>query len=82
MSYRGIRFFGGSGRGEDVDFQLIAANIDVAFLVRGCHFDYNVRRLDRYLVVCRDGGIRPVIVLSKTDLVSDDELAGMIRRIR
>jgi ribosome biogenesis GTPase len=68
--------------GKDIDFQLIAANIDVAFVVHGCHFDFNVRRLDRYLVVCRDGGIRPVIVLSKTDLVSEDELAGMIERIR
>lgn len=68
--------------GKDIDFQLIAANIDVAFIVQGCDFDFNVRRLDRYLVVCRDGGIRPVIVLSKTDLVSEDELAGVIRRIR
>ena len=34
--------------GKDVDFQLIAANIDVAFVVQGCHFDFNVRRLDRY----------------------------------
>ena len=68
--------------GKDVDFQLIAANIDVAFVVQGCHFDFNVRRLDRYLVVCRDGGIRPVIVLSKTDLVSEVELAGMIQKIR
>jgi ribosome biogenesis GTPase len=68
--------------GKDVDFQLIAANIDVAFIVQGCHFDFNVRRLDRYLVVCKDGGIRPVIVLSKTDLVSEDELASIIQRIR
>jgi ribosome biogenesis GTPase / thiamine phosphate phosphatase len=68
--------------GKDVDFQLIAANIDVAFIVQGCHFDFNVRRLDRYLVVCRDGGIRPVIVLSKSDLVREDDLAGMIQQIR
>jgi len=68
--------------GKDIDFQLIAANIDVAFIVQGCHFDFNVRRLDRYLVVCRDGRIRPVIVLSKTDLVREDDLAGMIQKIR
>ena len=68
--------------GKEIDFQLIAANIDVAFVVQGCQFDFNVRRLDRYLVVCRDGGIRPVILLSKTDLVGDDELTGMIQRIR
>lgn len=68
--------------GKDIDFQLIAANIDVAFVVQGCHFDFNVRRLDRYLVVCRDGEIRPVIVLSKTDLITEDELTGVIQRIR
>jgi len=68
--------------GKDVAFQLIAANIDVAFVVQGCGFDFNVRRLQRYLVVCRDGGIHPVIVLSKTDLVDEDERAGMIREIR
>jgi ribosome biogenesis GTPase len=68
--------------GKDIDFQLIAANIDVAFIVEGCDFDFNVRRLDRYLVVCGDGGIRPVIVLSKSDLVREDDLAGMIHRIR
>jgi ribosome biogenesis GTPase len=68
--------------GKDIDFQLIAANIDVAFIVQGCQFDFNVRRLERYLVVCRDGGIRPVIVLSKTDLVSRDELVDMIQKIR
>jgi ribosome biogenesis GTPase len=68
--------------GKDIEFQLIAANIDVAFIVQGCHFDFNARRLDRYLVVCRDGGIRPVIVLSKSDLVGEDDLAGMIQEIR
>jgi ribosome biogenesis GTPase len=68
--------------GKDIGFQLIAANVDVAFIVQGCHFDFNVRRLDRYLVVCRDGGIRPVIVLSKRDLVREDKLARMIQEIR
>jgi ribosome biogenesis GTPase / thiamine phosphate phosphatase len=68
--------------GKGVEFQLIAANIDVAFIVQGCHFDFNVRRLDRYLVVCRDGGIRPVIVLTKTDLVSQAELDNIVRTVR
>lgn len=68
--------------GKDVDFQLIAANVDTAFIVQGAHFDFNVRRLDRYLVACRDGGIRPVIVLTKTDLVTGDELERMIEKIR
>ncbi len=68
--------------GKSVDFQMIAANIDVAFIVQGCQYDFNVPRLDRYLVTAHDGHIEPRIVLSKTDLVPHDELARLIGRIR
>jgi len=68
--------------GRAVDLQLLAANLDVALIVQSCHFDFNVRRLDRYLVVAREGGIEPVVLLSKTDLVTDDELDGLIGLIR
>jgi ribosome biogenesis GTPase / thiamine phosphate phosphatase len=68
--------------GRAVDFQMIAANIDNAFIVQSCHYDFNLRRLDRYLVVAREGGIEPVVVLSKIDLVSRAELETMTRDIR
>ncbi len=68
--------------GRDVEFQMIAANIDVAFIVQSCHFDFNVRRLERYLVMVRDGHIAPVVLLTKTDLVSPQELEQLIARIR
>src|SRR5512136_200730 len=60
--------------GEKVDFQMIAANIDVAFIVQSCHFDFNVRRMDRYLVMAADGGVEPIVVLTKTDLIAPEEL--------
>lgn len=60
--------------GENVDYQMIAANIDTAFIVLSCHFDFNPRRLDRYLVMAADGHVQPVVVLTKTDLISQDEL--------
>lgn len=60
--------------GEKVDFQMIAANIDAAFIVQSCHFDFNPRRLDRYLVMAADGGVEPIVMLTKTDLISRDEL--------
>lgn len=60
--------------GEELVFQMIAANMDIAFLVQSCHFDFNVRRLERYLVMAADGGVEPIVVLTKTDLVSPDEL--------
>ena len=68
--------------GRDVEFQMIAANIDVAFIVQACHFDFNVRRLERYLVMVRDGHIEPVLLLTKTDLVSPEELERLISEIR
>lgn len=68
--------------GRDVDYQMIAANIDVAFIVQACHFDFSVRRLERYLVMVREGRIRPVVLLTKTDLVAPEERQRMIGDIR
>lgn len=60
--------------GENVDLQMIAANIDSAFIVQSCHFDFNPRRMDRYLVMAADGKVEPIVILAKTDLISHDEL--------
>jgi len=60
--------------GENVDIQMIAANIDTAFIVQSCHVDFNPRRLDRYLVMAADGHVEPVVILTKTDLITRDEL--------
>jgi ribosome biogenesis GTPase len=68
--------------GKDIDFQMIAANIDVAFVIQACHFDFNVRRLERYLVMVREGHIEPVLLLTKIDLVSAEELERLVGRIR
>ncbi|ASQ91593.1 ribosome small subunit-dependent GTPase A [Prosthecochloris sp. GSB1] len=68
--------------GKTVDFQMIAANIDVAFVVQSCHYDFNIRRLDRYLVACKDGGIEPVVILTKTDLMTPEEVDGQVMDIR
>jgi ribosome biogenesis GTPase len=68
--------------GRDVEFQMIAANIDVAFIVQSCHFDFNVQRLERYLVMARDGHVEPVVLLTKTDLVTPDALEQLVGRIR
>ena len=57
--------------GDDRRLQLIAANVDTLFVVTSCNQDFNVARLERYLVVAREVGVRPVVVLTKAD-VSDD----------
>ena len=68
--------------GDDVEVQMIAANIDIAFIVQSCHFDFNVRRLERYLVMTSEGHIEPVVLLTKTDLVSPAALGQLVLQIR
>ncbi len=68
--------------GENVDFQMIAANIDTAFIVQSCHFDFNPHRMDRYLVMAADGCVEPIVVLTKTDLITQDELEQKLAIIR
>jgi len=55
--------------------QVLAANVDVAFLVSGLDHDLNLRRLERYLVVAYDGGVTPVVVLNKADIALDLDAA-------
>lgn len=68
--------------GESVEFQMIAANIDEVVVVQSCHFDFNIRRLERYLLMIRDGGAGAIILLSKTDLVPESTLNEQIEAIR
>ncbi|HXC55100.1 MAG TPA: ribosome small subunit-dependent GTPase A [Rhizomicrobium sp.] len=51
--------------------QAVAANIDVALIVTSLNGELNPRRLERYLAAVREGGARPVIVLTKADLAGD-----------
>jgi ribosome biogenesis GTPase len=60
--------------GDSANHQMIAANIDTAFIVQSCHFDFNPNRLERYLVMAADGRVEPVVLLTKTDLLTPEEL--------
>jgi len=60
--------------GKRIDYQAIAANIDVALIVQSCDVDFNLRRLERYLVMINEGHIEPVLLLTKSDLVNPEEL--------
>lgn len=53
--------------------QVLAANVDVVFIVAGLDLDFNLRRIERYLALSRAGGVRPVIVLNKADLCGNAE---------
>ena len=68
--------------GKKVDFQMISSNIDTAFIVQSCHYDFNLRRFDRYLVMANEGHIEPTLILTKTDLITQDELEQKTKAIR
>jgi ribosome biogenesis GTPase / thiamine phosphate phosphatase len=59
--------------GNPTERQVVAANIDVVLLTSGLDGDFNLRRIERYLVTAWDSGATPVIVLNKMDLVEDVE---------
>lgn len=54
--------------GKAGERQVIAANIDLAFIMQAADRDFNINRLERYLTICYESGVKPVIVLTKTDL--------------
>ncbi|HTI38612.1 MAG TPA: ribosome small subunit-dependent GTPase A [Vicinamibacterales bacterium] len=57
--------------GDVTEEQIVAANVDVVLLVSGLDFDFNPRRIERYLLTAWDSGASPVVVLNKADLVDD-----------
>ena len=66
---RGV--FSRKAPGKRVEEQVIAANVDMAFLVAALDMDFSPRRLERYLAQCWDSGVSPVIVLNKADECDD-----------
>jgi ribosome biogenesis GTPase len=68
--------------GRAVDEQIVAANVDVIFLVTTLTQDLNPRRLERYLTMVWDAGAVPVVVLNKADLCADPEGASESVRSR
>ena len=68
--------------GKKIDFQLIAANIDTAFIVQSLDGNFNLRRLERYLVMINESKIRPIVLLSKNDLLPSEEVSGKTGEIK
>jgi ribosome biogenesis GTPase len=68
--------------GEETREQVLAANIDIVFIVSGLDGDLNLRRLERYLVIALESGAEPVIVLNKADVcVSPESVLSQVRTV-
>ena len=68
--------------GQSGEIQIIAANIDYAFLVQAVDRDFNVNRIERYLTICYSSKVHPVIVLTKTDLIDEQRLTEILKTVK
>jgi ribosome biogenesis GTPase len=67
--------------GKAIDFQPIAANVDVAFIVQSLDYNFNLRRLERYLVMINESNVTAIILLSKCDLKTEEELGNIVESV-
>ncbi len=68
--------------GKESDIQAIAANIDYAFIVESVNRDFNINRFERYMTLCYDSGIEPVLILNKSDLLSKEDVNQLVDKIQ
>lgn len=64
------------------DTQIIASNVDTAFVVEALGKNYNLNRVERFIVIAREGNITPIIILNKADLIAETELKKNISDIQ
>ena len=67
--------------GKQSDVQIIAANVDIAIIVQALDRDFSLNRLERYLAICYQVKVDAVVVLTKTDLVSEAEREDAVTKI-
>lgn len=60
----------------------VASNVDTALVVMGLDDDFNLRRLERYLMLVQAGGVLPVVVLTKADAATPGRIAAAIDETR
>ena len=66
--------------GDRTEIQLIAANIDILFVITSCNEEFKESRLERYLALAVEAGVMPVVVFTKTDLTEDSD--SYVKRVR
>jgi ribosome biogenesis GTPase len=67
--------------GKPGEKQIISANIDVAIIIQSIDNNFSVNRLERYLTICHSAKIEPVLVISKIDLMTGEDIENAIKRL-
>jgi ribosome biogenesis GTPase / thiamine phosphate phosphatase len=68
--------------GKIGEIQIIASNIDYAFLVQSVDRNFNINRLERYLLICNASNVSPIIVLTKIDLIDNQNTLKLFESIK
>lgn len=68
--------------GQFGEIQIIATNIDYAFIIQAVDRDLNINRIERYLTICNSSKVKPIIVLSKIDLINENQISEILERIK
>ncbi len=67
--------------GKSGQTQIIATNVDYGLIVQSVNRDFNINRLERYLTICNASRVKPIIVLSKIDLIDEHGLKKLLNQI-
>lgn len=68
--------------GKQGEKQIIATNIDYALVVQAVDRDFNINRIERYLTICNTSNVKPIIILSKIDLIENNELSELVSKVQ
>lgn len=68
--------------GQFGEIQIIATNIDYAFIVQAADRDFNINRIERYLTICNSSKVQPIIVLTKIDLINALQINKIVNSIK
>ncbi len=68
--------------GQFGEVQVIATNIDYAFVVQSVDRNFNINRIERYLTICNSSKVCPIIVLTKIDLIGELHLAEIVENLK
>jgi ribosome biogenesis GTPase len=68
--------------GKQGEKQIIATNVDYAFIVQAVDRDFNINRMERYLTICYTSNVVPIFILNKIDLIDDTELKELVSKVQ
>lgn len=68
--------------GQFGEVQIIATNINFAFLIQAADRDFNINRLERYMTICYSSNVSPIILLTKMDLIDEQRISEILEGIK